>query len=152
MEDQETQTSGFSPEAKQIARDFAQLRFTVREEIMLGDLAQTLKLQRELVRSHHRKLCEADIPAKEEGMNISVAHDTHHHYPPVVVPTNGAAKKPASPQRPAMPWWIKTGIAAALLASGGSLGVGVASYLAGSDTDTDTRYELRLGGEKELTE
>ena len=49
-----------------------------------------------------------------------------------------------------MPLWLKTALVGLLLASGGSLGAGLASYFLTStpaaSVDTDTQYELRLGG------
>ncbi len=63
---------------------------------------------------------------------------------------NTAPSPEPRPARPAnkMPWWLKAAFGGLLLASGGSLGAGLTGYFLtpGASVDTDTQFELRLGG------
>jgi len=128
--------------ARKTMRRWFELKLGERAAMLLHQAKQRQLLNRLAMKTQDGTLGQQDphvdraLGSEEMGVHIGDIY----HAPPV---------SPTASQQPAMPWWIKAGIAAALLASGGTLGVGVASYLAGSGADTDTQYELRLGGESE---
>ena len=158
---EEHQTAELSPEAKGIARDFAALRFPVKEAMMLEDLGQTLKLSRDLVRSHYKARCEAEVPDEEE-MPIHVGDITQNFQmptappaaPPIVPPPPPPSTTPTVASKlPSMTKVVTT--VAALIIGSGAVGATVPWLLGAYDSppvqevtippDSDTHYKLRIG-------
>jgi len=97
----------------------------------------------------------------EDNMQVRIGDEVHHHHP-APEPTTTTAPQPAATSAPAgaprstlTDWLKRAAVAAALLGTGGAIPVAGAYLLnwirpateaAPAAVDTDTQYELRLGG------
>ncbi len=85
------------------------------------------------------------LAAEAEEMGVHIGDIVNNITQPITAPS----PEPTPDQPATMPLWLKTALGGLILASGVSLGAGLTHYFLATPTasvDTDTQYELRLGG------